>query len=112
MPARYYEFHFVDVEFEKPVSHPRKDVKQAAGGVDVELRGESPAAMNLGAVTVLMVFKAEIDEITKGADIWRAGGTLWHRLLLLPGRATLAAWSGFAEGPVLGSSTPLLPGHS
>lgn len=81
-------FCFVDVEFEKPVSHPREDVKQAVSDVDLELRGRGPAAINLGAVNVLMVFKARMNEITQGVGTWRAGGTSWHLPLALPGMAT------------------------
>lgn len=33
------QFHCVDVGFEKPVNHPKKDEKQAVG-MDLELRGE------------------------------------------------------------------------
>lgn len=33
------KFHCVDVEFEKPVNHPKKDVEQAVG-TDLELGSE------------------------------------------------------------------------
>lgn len=81
-------FCFVDVEFEKPVNHPGEDVKQAVGNVDLELRGRGPAAINLGAVTVLMVFKARMNEISQGVSTRRARGTSWHLPLALPGMAT------------------------
>lgn len=33
------KFHHVDVEFEKPVNHPKKAARQAVG-MDLELRAE------------------------------------------------------------------------
>lgn len=49
--------------------------------------------MNLGAVTVLMVFKAELDEITQEQIYGELGGLYGTRAV-------------FAEGPVLWLSPP------
>lgn len=81
-----------------------KDVKEAVGDTDLKLRGEGPAAMNLGVVTVPMVFKAFDAPDHSGSSYMESWRALVASSSCSSRQGHPCTWSSLAESTVLGSS--------